>query len=390
MNKALLFITAFATSSFLASAEVCLSDWSFEVQGCNYQELLERLNDELAGTDCSHNAATELRTALGVDSEEEAISRMEEECAKGYFPWDQVSKKGLVFDKEVMDGGTYYNEERESLDEYGNYQHRLAEDPGARINEIYDNIAQDEGIEFPDYLTNFENCELRAVMCCFVQDRQANDNNGNCETPYDEQCVDADPADNTDICYHDYANSPTASRTPGGFSIFNGDEGDSHCHGFAWANDVLDGTARLRGNSLFYVTLYDHLVQRGYVGNIPGAPKCACIEQMPVVTRADCTQTDTTNEKVEFSFNDEDGVNATIASFDIDFNACQGANNNNNDLEAYYEQLKNDGKATEAELEEVREHLVGSDNCKIATANFLESKGLRRKIPTSIGQALST
>merc|ERR1712157_546269 len=265
---------------------------------------------------------------------------------------------GLVFDKEVMDGGTYYNEERESLDEYGNYQHRLAEDPGSRIKEIYENIAQDEGIEFPDYLTNFENCELRAVMCCFVQDRQANDNNANCAT---------------------------ASRTPGGFSIFNGDEGDSHCHGFAWANDVLDGTARLRGNSLFYVTLYDHLVQRGYVGNIPGAPKCACIEQMPVVTRADCTQTETTNEKVEFSFNDSDGVSATIASFDIDFNACQGANNNNNDLEAYYEQLKNDGKATEAELEEIREHLVG--NCKNAISSFLETKGLRRKI-TQIGSPI--
>merc|ERR1712176_1549583 len=109
---------------------------------------------------------------------------MEEECTKGYFPWNQVSKEGLVFDKEVMDGGTYYNEERESLDENSNYQHRLAEDLGSRIKEIYENIAQDEGIEFPDYLTNFENCELRAVMCCFVQDRQANDNNGNCATPY--------------------------------------------------------------------------------------------------------------------------------------------------------------------------------------------------------------
>lgn len=31
---------------------------------------------------------------------------------------------------------------------------------------------------------------------------------------------------------------------------------------------------------------------RGYVKNIPGAPMCACAEQMPTVSRADCTQID--------------------------------------------------------------------------------------------------
>jgi len=37
-------------------------------------------------------------------------------------------------------------------------------------------------------------------MCCWTADRQANDNNGNCATPYDTNCVNADPGDNTDLC----------------------------------------------------------------------------------------------------------------------------------------------------------------------------------------------
>ena len=45
---------------------------------------------------------------------------------------------------------------------------------------------------------NFASCPLRAAMCCIVSDRQANDNNGNCAEPYDDNCVNADPADNTE------------------------------------------------------------------------------------------------------------------------------------------------------------------------------------------------
>jgi len=276
----ILFTTIIGSYILTTSAETCLGNWNFSVEGCDYENLISRLNAELAEGDCPHDATTELQIALSVDSEEEIKDIMIDACSEGYFPWEGVSKQGYVFDKEIFDGGTYYNEERESLDEYGIPQHRLRFDPGNRIQEIYDLVVQDKRIEFPDYLINFEDCELRAVMCCFVQDRQANDNNGNCAEPYEDSCLDADPADNTDICYHDMKNSPTASRTPAGFSIFDGNEGDSHCHGFAWADDETDFSNLLRGNSLFYVTLYDHLITRGYVGNIPGAPKCACIEQV--------------------------------------------------------------------------------------------------------------
>merc|ERR1712174_93828 len=113
---------------------------------------------------------------------------------------------------------------------------------------------------------------------------------------------------------------------------------------------------------------------RGYVGNVPGAPKCACIEQMPVVTRADCTEIGIESEQIEISY--FMGDFEMSIDLDITFNSCQGANNNNNDLEAYYEQLTNDGKASETELAELRSHLVGETYCREAIDEFLKEKGV--------------
>jgi hypothetical protein len=216
----ILFISIYASNVFLASGETCLESWAVELSGFSYDALIAAVNQKLGETSCNHNAEIELQLALGVDTFSEAKAKVLQEYKESYFKWEGISKKGLIFDKEVFDGGTYYNEERESLDEYGVYRHRLSVDPGQRIRFIHDEIASENGIEFPAYLTNFENCELRAAMCCFVQDRQANDKNGNCKEPYEEKCVDADPADNTDICYHDMENSPTSSRTEKGFNIF--------------------------------------------------------------------------------------------------------------------------------------------------------------------------
>ena len=75
--------------------------------------------------------------------------------------------------------------------------------------------------------------------------------------------------------------APTSSRTRQGYAIFEKNaEEDSHCHGFAWAEDPTDTSARFKGNKLFYVSMYDHLLQRGYVRSVPGAPMCACVEQV--------------------------------------------------------------------------------------------------------------
>ena len=107
----------------------------------------------------------------------------------------------------------------------------------------------------------------------------ANDGNGNCDDPYDERCVDKDVADNTDLCYVDLERgNQTTDFDTSGILVYSGDgdngEGAIHCHGLAWSNDDNDHTSRYRANNLIFVSMYDHMYQRGYVKNIPGAPMC--------------------------------------------------------------------------------------------------------------------
>lgn len=365
-------LLAFATSS---AADPCLSSYSIAADSCSYDAFVSSLQAELTSVGCAHGAAIEMQLTLG-QTQDEAQSAIAEACSESHLPFGEITGQGHIFDKEYYDGGTYYNEERQSFDKNGITIHKLETDPGDRIEQIYDVIAQSRGITFPENLINFDSCELNAAMCCFVQDRQARDNNGNCATPYDENCVDADPADNTDICYVDMSRSPTSSRTTDGFSLFeHEDEDDSHCHGFAWAEDPTDPSARFKGNNLFYVSMYDHLTQRGYARNVPGGPMCACVEQMPVVTRADCTEIAIT-EDVTFTYSSADGLSAAISNLDINFNACQGANGNNNDLGAYYERLLDEEKISDEKRDSFYDTVVGETYCREAIDEFLDSKGL--------------
>jgi hypothetical protein len=125
---------------------------------------------------------------------------------------------------------------------------------------------------------------LIPFLLSWVQDRQA-DNDGNCAKNYPlargsglwtpDNCIDKDPADNTDICYVDMARSPKSNHVEAGGAIYSDTEagtyeGDAHCHGFAWADEPVSTSNRFKGNNLFYVSMYDHLRVRGYVQEVPG------------------------------------------------------------------------------------------------------------------------
>ena len=242
----------------------------------------------------------------------------------------------------LYNGRSHLQEEVETLyeSEDGAATSILKEDAKA-IDEFFRGDGTFGQVEWPNMLTNFDDvsCTSHAAMCCWSKDRQANDNNGNCAKPYDINCVDKDPADNTDLCYMDLdkGNKSNEFESAGGFAVFPGDnsngEGPIHCHGFAWADDEYDPTSRYRANNLFYVSMYDHMYVRGYVKQVPGAPMCACLEQMPVVSRSDCTQVDLVEEfKLVY---DGSGFNVEVTKSEINFTACKGRNNRNNDLWAY-------------------------------------------------------
>mmetsp|Transcript_6144 Transcript_6144/g.8997 ORF Transcript_6144/g.8997 Transcript_6144/m.8997 type:complete len:572 (-) Transcript_6144:83-1798(-) len=334
---------------------------------------------------------------LAVPDLDAAKAKVTDLCRTAYantdenFAFADITKKGTQFDNEYYSGGTYFNYEIQTDDG----ENELKKD-AARIGRVFQDEAQRKVVDLPYYLNSFDpdqdECDINAAYCCWVQDRQAGDNNGNCNTPYESQCIDRDPGDNTNFCYTDHSRSSPASHVDGGYSIF-GDvkgnkeniEGSVHCHGFAWAQDDTDVSAIYKGNNLFFVSLYDHMYQRGYVRNAPGAPMCGCAENMAVVTRADCTEI-AAAERFTFDYTGGQFSGVLAKVRDLNFNACQGANNRNNDLEAYYERLVNEGKQTQENLNTLRETLVGTaaGKCNQAIVDFLGTKGITRETAGAI------
>ena len=99
---------------------------------------------------------------------------------------------------------------------------------------------------------------------------------------------------------------------------------------------------------------------------------------MPVVSRSDCTQT---NVKEYYSFSKSAnavGFTSTIDSIKLQFQACQGANNNNNDLSAFVQQLVNDGKLSTAEQNIFKERVVGKNQCSSAVNSLLDKSGFEK------------
>mmetsp|Transcript_2066 Transcript_2066/g.2812 ORF Transcript_2066/g.2812 Transcript_2066/m.2812 type:complete len:404 (+) Transcript_2066:373-1584(+) len=352
---------------------------------CNYDMLVQALAEVCP--DC------DLVELLGKNKESSARNKVDRLCKDaiadnsntrrgGAYDFKDITGEGYQFDNEFYDGGTPLNAEYDPVD-IANSQ------GGADIERVYNDVSKNQLITFPsEYLKdNFlENCEAQAVMCCWVQDRQAGDNNGNCNS---NDCYDEDPADNTDICWVDLHAAAKSNHVEGGFAIFPGNtattgEGDAHCHGFAWSNDPNSPDYRYRGNVLFYVSMYDHLEQRGYVRNVPGATMCSCIDKSPTASRADCTNVEVTEtfkfERVQNGNSANNNIDAaSIVDIDVVFNNCPTSNTQNNDLRRWYDKLEGGGVTTEASDNVFNKHIIGDCDNGDYYEEFLASKGFALK-----------
>jgi hypothetical protein len=356
---------------------------------CNAESFLAAYETLFEGSSCDHTLEEDFRLQLGLAktaTDAEVNTAVKNICKIAWdnsmkVPFQFTHKKGEQFEQLYYNGGTYWNEEVETLLETGERTNHLRTD-AARVRQFYDNIAQIDALEWPGYLPNFdlETCNINAAMCCWPQDRQANDGNGNCDDPYDTKCYDKDPADNTDLCFVDLSRSLQGNKLKGTGNVnfphdnSNG-EGAIHCHGFAWANDDGDFTSRFKANNLFYVSMYDHMHQRGYVRNVPGAPMCACVEQMPTVTRSDCTQIDVDEKYKIVHISGTNEFTAELTDIEIDFNACKGRYNRNNDLHAYVARLVVEGKLNNDQRSELDKYIVGNGRCHEATDYEMVEKG---------------
>lgn len=122
--------------------------------------------------------------------------------------------------------------------------------------------------------------------------------------------------------------------------------------------------------------MLDHLKNRGYVRNVPGAPMCGCLEKMPTVSRSDCTQT---SHKYLYSFEYDavaQNVSAIVTGRKVSFNQCDGETAN--DLESKYKQLAAESNPKIVDkIDEFHKYIVGiaddsSSLCPDAIDAFLE------------------
>jgi hypothetical protein len=68
----------------------------------------------------------------------------------------------------------------------------------------------------------------------------------------------------------------------------------------------------------------------------------------------------------------------SIDRIQLQYQSCQGANNNNNDLQAFVQQLVNDNKLTTTEQDIFKTRIIGNNKCREATKSFLTDKGFER------------
>ena len=303
-STALALFALLAVASRQASADCLNQGFLFEgLTSCTYESLLAaytiKFNEPTvtcAGTTAEQDLWLKLGPATSLSAAQAYVTTKICPLAydsRAYIPFYKAANKGTdyEFEKRYFDGKSIWNEQVETLygpNGVGTSSYNLQEDSRA-VQTFQNGAASTEQVEFPTTLSNFANCASNVAYCCFVTDRQANDGNGNCQSPYDSQCVDKDPGDNTDLCYVDHSRGKASTKVNStGENIFSQDddnnsdngEGPIHCHGIAWANDKYDSSSRYKGNNQFFVSMFDHMNQRGYVRPVPGAPMCACAEQV--------------------------------------------------------------------------------------------------------------
>ena len=257
---------------------------------CNYDVILAAYTHQIfEGVTGSEACRGEISAADDLDAKlslanitiDALCQQIYDEAKAHEVPFTDAAKKGddLHFERMFYNGRSEWQEEVETNyeSEDGTATSVLKQDAEA-VRDFYEGVAEHDAVTWPGSLSNFKSsavdangmptCTTSAAMCCWSKDRQANDNNGNCAKPYDVNCVDKDPADNTNLCYVDTARGSESNEfeSDKGLLLFpndnNNGEGAIHCHGLAWSEDVDHASNRYKGNNLFYVSMYDHMYVR--------------------------------------------------------------------------------------------------------------------------------
>jgi len=305
-----------------------------------------------------------LAALLEVDDDSEATQEaLDQRCSDALNPSVDLSVaigKGPQFLKNFLDGGTTWNDNYEADGKYV-----LSED-AAVIPTLYESQAKNTVFSRPDggteaiydqYFSNFFNgdqeCRLGVIECCYTASRSPDTSTIPGLVNNAEMCA----LDLTLSAKSNHIQSPDFRPS---FTIYGtDDQDDSYCSGFAYDEGSFGDAVKY--NTLFHMAMMTNLFEKNYVKNIPGAPMCGCLEQMPVVDNAACVK-----EKEGYTI-DSSGVIAVA----IDWEDC------GTDLYQYYASLGGKGKI---EKFLVKEKLVGNNQCEAAAASFMNERMYKKVV----------
>jgi hypothetical protein len=306
-----------------------------------------------------------LASLLGVSNDEVAIqAELDSKCSSARTPSLDLSVAvgmGPQFLKNFLDGGTTWNDNYEANGAY------VLEEDAAIIPSLYESTAKSTVFSAPDgganekyagYFSNFYNgdqeCRMGVIECCYTASR-----GDPSQKPLNENahmCA----LDLTLAAKSNHIQSPPEFNPS--YTLYTPHEDDdTHCSGFAWEEDTFADDVKY--NTLFHMAMKTNLYDNNYVKNIPGAPMCGCLEQMPVVDYAACFKA---NEGYQIDTNGEIYVN-------ISWEDC------GTDLYNYYDSL--DGRG-DVEKYFVKEKIVGTGNCEAAAESFMNEQ-MYKKIVTN-------
>jgi hypothetical protein len=274
-------------------------------------------------------------------------------CADALRPQKDLSdtlEKGPQFLKNFLDGGSTWNNNYE--DSNGSY---VLSDDAAIIKTVHDNDAKttvfaapDGGTSahYPRYFSNFykgdQECRLGVIECCYTASREAS-------RPF---------SGNADMCALDMKGAAESNhiknRSKTYYDTNDTSAPQAYCSAFAYEADSFGDSVKY--NTLFHMAMKTNLYDNGLVKNIPGAPLCGCVEQMPIVDYADCV------EAIEGYKIDSSG-NVVV---DISWQECE------TDLASYYDTLNR----SDMEKYFVNSKIVGQGQCAVAATSFMNDQML--------------
>lgn len=335
----------------------CLDDanFAFDLDDCTVGNFLGKVQEamEAKATCTSADPLIELMAIFDATQEMDVYKKIEKICTEAYkldqydfadnnLGIDEATERQLV--KEYIDGGTVLNYETEA-------------ESAVNVGFVNSEHATSRLLSWPKHHA-LDNCDIGAAMCCFIASRT---------NP-------APVTDNSDVCYVNMKASKRTAHVAAGWSIYG--EGDSsedmYCEGFAWGNDGGSLSSALKGNALFHVGFMENF-STGSVEQVPGAPLCGCMDKMPVVTNAACTDVSAPGSVLNVSFDSAVGLfRSTFTLGNIEYGTCGDSAG----LVDHYATLVGEGKATSVDVAYMQGRLVGDGGCDAAINKFLAGKGL--------------